>query len=880
MSLNINTKLTNNLNGYLLDAKNVKGGYLVVTDFSEFANLPAATMQNGMLAYCQSAVTIQEVYYQKGFYQYDGSVWNAVDFGRAYGDFNPEWRTNGTTIQFCDDINADITATTGMVYIGAATFSDFPSGISNAEVIVEIIPSSLDNCPKVIHLILTSGSIFPFRWEYTYWKVGTSNPSKTGWIGYQNTLKAGNFVTLTNNSNDKTTTINMVPKEDWDHNFFHCTINSTTFSDIYGAVQNDGQIPVALYPIIVEDPQTGEEIEVGNRIYMYECRVYDELQDAYYYKFACVDEGIIYYAVIGQDDQWTLSSMNLQSQLDNKVDKIVGKGLSTNDFTDAAKSKTNTFEIAITDILSAEVIAALMEVLTLPFTANSVITLEHSIPFNDYKDKEYIDIVLGLPSGGAAQTLSFKKSFIMDLGNNQYSVGYSCLLTPWSGNDTASVNLSLTGDNSTYGPLTHLAISGIQPSVVDSNADIISHLSTVATSGSYNDLSDTPDLSDYVSTSTTINGEALTSNITLGAADIDYAGNISVYDKLEDLEDHKQETLVFNTAYDATTNKAATMADVTGIYRIQGNASVVDLNNADKSTLTAGFVYNIMGASGDLLNSDTTTVRVSEGDNVVFVRDGASWKWDKLAATIDLSGYQTLISSTNKLSSDLVDDTNKTHLFVSSSEKSTWNGKSTVSVSATGTAVTEINYITIDGVEKKIANGNNFIDVTTLLSTSTLSNANFDILANNNIFGVYREGDADDMYYYLKSYLKISDTTQRSDGDILVFTSTDQANEIIIAYNNVADNYAISEKTLTPVIETYTITSWIADANIAPFTYKATVTATATIGANTLVELINDQPVLFATYGFSIASISGQVITIYSIGEPSSNVTLKIKIGG
>lgn len=39
------------------------------------------------------------------------------------------------------------------------------------------------------------------------------------------------------------------------------------------------------------------------------------------------------------------------------------------------------------------------------------------------------------------------------------------------------------------------------------------------------------------------------------------------------------------------------------------------------------------------------------------------------------SGKQDAISSTNKLSSDLVDDTNATNLFVTSGEKSTWNNK-------------------------------------------------------------------------------------------------------------------------------------------------------------------------------------------------------------
>ena len=95
-----------------------------------------------------------------------------------------------------------------------------------------------------------------------------------------------------------------------------------------------------------------------------------------------------------------------------------------------------------------------------------------------------------------------------------------------------------------------------------------------------------------------------------------------------------------------------------------------------------------------------------------------------------------------------------------------------------------------------------------------------------------------------------------------------------------ADETAIYLVDDVSAIETYTISSWTALSSSSPYTYQATVTATATIGANTIVELFNDQAVLFATYGFAIGSVSGQNITIYSIGEPSSSVTLKVGIGG
>lgn len=53
MALNINTNITNNLDGYLLDAKNVKGTYVVVADREALSDLPETTRVVGTLAYVQ-----------------------------------------------------------------------------------------------------------------------------------------------------------------------------------------------------------------------------------------------------------------------------------------------------------------------------------------------------------------------------------------------------------------------------------------------------------------------------------------------------------------------------------------------------------------------------------------------------------------------------------------------------------------------------------------------------------------------------------------------------------------------------------------------------------------------------------------------------------
>jgi hypothetical protein len=74
--------------------------------------------------------------------------------------------------------------------------------------------------------------------------------------------------------------------------------------------------------------------------------------------------------------------------------------------------------------------------------------------------------------------------------------------------------------------------------------------------------------------------------------------------------------------------------------------------------------------------------------------------------------------------------------------------------------------------------------------------------------------------------------------------------------------------------------SWTDLANSAPYTKQSTLTAVNTIGENTIVELLNNQTVLFATYGFVIGAVEGQNIIIYSIDNPVDNVTFKIGIRG
>lgn len=116
-----------------------------------------------------------------------------------------------------------------------------------------------------------------------------------------------------------------------------------------------------------------------------------------------------------------------------------------------------------------------------------------------------------------------------------------------------------------------------------------------------------------------------------------------------------------------------------------------------------------------------------------------------------------------------------------------------------------------------------------------------------------------------------------------ISVDTDTIQEKLTAGNGIdITNNTISANGGGGITETFTkaTADWSALAASSPYTYSTTVTLATTLGANNEVELINDQLIAFANYGFGILSVSGQVATIASIGQPNSSITFKIKVRG
>lgn len=165
-----------------------------------------------------------------------------------------------------------------------------------------------------------------------------------------------------------------------------------------------------------------------------------------------------------------------------------------------------------------------------------------------------------------------------------------------------------------------------------------SDLATVASSGNYNDLTNQPNLSGFATTTELGNERTARENADIGL----------------------QEQI------DAITS-SSDVKDIVGTY--------IDLQNYDTSILGNDDIIKVLqdNTHNDAMSYYRWIISGNNGSWQYIGQEGPYYT--KGETDVLFNGKQNVISNSNKLQSDLVDDTNQSNLFVTTSEKTTWNNK-------------------------------------------------------------------------------------------------------------------------------------------------------------------------------------------------------------
>ena len=195
-------------------------------------------------------------------------------------------------------------------------------------------------------------------------------------------------------------------------------------------------------------------------------------------------------------------------------------------------------------------------------------------------------------------------------------------------------------------------------------------LATVATSGLYSDLSGTPTLATVATSGsyTDLSGTPTLATVAT-SGDYDDLSNKPTIPTITDTYSRVSHDGMSGIAVASAINSA-----IASVYKPAGSSTFAEL-----PPLAAGIEGYVFNMTDDFTTTsdfvDGAGKDYPAGTNIVCILTRDGYKWDVLAGIVDLSGYQTLIDSSHKLNSDLVDDTNATNKFVTTSDKTTWNAK-------------------------------------------------------------------------------------------------------------------------------------------------------------------------------------------------------------
>jgi len=277
---------------------------------------------------------------------------------------------------------------------------------------------------------------------------------------------------------------------------------------------------------------------------------------------------------------------------------------------------------------------------------------------------------------------------------------------------------------------------------------------------------------------------------------------------------------------------AAINSAISGVYTYRGTETPTEINQFIIADLNTGDVYNI-DEDGTITLGDSN-LPVKAGDNIVW--DSASNRFEMLTGIVDLSGYQTLLSATNKLNPAYI-ATDSSNRFVTDSEKTTWSGKQN--------ALTTQTAYTSQGSATKVPQitTNNLGQVTGItevtITQPTVNNATLTITQNGVSKGTFTANASSD------NTIALTDTTYTSQSAASGGTA--------VSLVTTGEKYTWNNKSTVSVSDTGTATDEVSYITINGTEKKLAGGYSFDTDAN-VISLVDD---IFLDYPISVSVTNG-----------------------
>ena len=385
-------------------------------------------------------------------------------------------------------------------------------------------------------------------------------------------------------------------------------------------------------------------------------------------------------------------------------------------------------------------------------------------------------------------------------------------------------NTTVSYSNGTY------TISATQPTVPTKTSDLTNdgsdgtstyveadQLATVATSGSYNDLSNKPTIpaaqvnSDWDATSGVaqiLNKPTLATVATSGLySDLTGTPNIPIVNNAT-LTIQRNGTSVGTFTANASSNKTinitvpTTAADVSALpASTKYGASItvtIDPSDYKVTTTLKDQDGNRLGAAQTIdLPLESVVVNGSyDNTNKKIVLTLQSGSTIDIPVADLVAGLQSEITSSNKLASDLVDDTNQTHKFMTSAEKTKLSGiaagaEVNVQSDWDQTTATADDYIKNKPALATVATSGSYNDLSNRPTIPTVNNATLTIQKNGAGVATFTANASSNVTANITVPTKTSDITNDSNfvasGDLATVATSG-------SYNDLSDKPTIPAK--------------------------------------------------------------------------------------